>query len=77
LSSIKMLAQIRKLGPAVQVNIAEQQINTFRQPIRSPTLGKWPEVATIAAATLSQDLNVRRAGNYLESTFVGKGSKWT
>jgi hypothetical protein len=40
-------------------------------------LGKWPEGATIAAATLSQDLNVRRAGNYLESTFVGKGSKWT
>jgi hypothetical protein len=28
LSSIKTLAQIRKLGPAVQINIAEQQINT-------------------------------------------------
>ena len=28
LSSIKCLAQIRKLGPAVQVNIAEKQINT-------------------------------------------------
>jgi predicted trehalose synthase len=28
LSSIKALAQIRKLGPAVQINIAEQQINT-------------------------------------------------
>ena len=30
LSSIKTLAQIRKLGPAVQINIAEQQINTAR-----------------------------------------------
>ncbi len=28
LSSIKALAQIRKLGPAVQINIAEKQINT-------------------------------------------------
>ena len=28
LSSIKALAQIRKMGPAVQINIAEQQINT-------------------------------------------------
>jgi hypothetical protein len=28
LSSIKTLAQIRKLGPAVQINIAEKQINT-------------------------------------------------
>lgn len=28
LSSIKALAQIRKMGPAVQVNIAERQINT-------------------------------------------------
>jgi hypothetical protein len=28
LSSIKSLAQIRKLGPAVQINIAEKQINT-------------------------------------------------
>jgi ribonuclease D len=27
LSSIKALAQIRKMGPAVQINIAEQQIN--------------------------------------------------
>ena len=27
LSSIKTLAQIRKLGPAVQINIAEKQIN--------------------------------------------------
>jgi hypothetical protein len=27
LSSIKALAQIRKLGPAVQINIAEKQIN--------------------------------------------------
>ena len=30
LSSIKALAQIRKMGPAVQINIAEQQINTSR-----------------------------------------------
>jgi hypothetical protein len=28
LSSTKALAQIRKLGPAVQINIAEKQINT-------------------------------------------------
>ena len=28
LSAIKALAQIRKMGPAVQINIAEQQINT-------------------------------------------------
>jgi hypothetical protein len=28
LSSIKALAQIRKLGPAVQINIADKQINT-------------------------------------------------
>lgn len=28
LSSIKTLTQIRKLGPAVQINIAERQINT-------------------------------------------------
>jgi hypothetical protein len=28
LSSVKSLAQIRKMGPAVQINIAEQQINT-------------------------------------------------
>ncbi len=30
LSSIKSLAQIRKMGPAVQINIAEQQINQAR-----------------------------------------------
>jgi hypothetical protein len=30
LSSIKALAQIRKMGPAVQINIAEKQINTTR-----------------------------------------------
>jgi hypothetical protein len=29
LSAIRMLAQIRKLGPAVQINIAEKQINTL------------------------------------------------
>jgi len=28
LSAIKTLAQIRKLGPAVQINIAEKQVNT-------------------------------------------------
>ena len=28
LSSIKALAQVRKMGPAVQINIAEKQINT-------------------------------------------------
>ncbi len=28
LSAVRTLAQIRKLGPAVQINIAEQQINT-------------------------------------------------
>lgn len=28
LSAIKTLAQIRKLGPAVQINVAEKQINT-------------------------------------------------
>jgi len=28
LSSIKTLAQIRKMGPAVQINIAEKQVNT-------------------------------------------------
>jgi hypothetical protein len=28
LSAVKMLAQIRKMGPAVQINIAEKQINT-------------------------------------------------
>ena len=28
LSTIRMLAQIRKMGPAVQINIAEKQINT-------------------------------------------------
>ena len=30
LSAIRTLAQVRKLGPAVQVNIAEKQINTAR-----------------------------------------------
>ena len=30
LSAIKALAQIRKMGPAVQINIAEKQINTVR-----------------------------------------------
>jgi hypothetical protein len=30
LSSLKSLAQIRKMGPAVQINIAERQINTAR-----------------------------------------------
>ncbi len=30
LSAIRTLAQIRKLGPAVQINIAEKQINTGR-----------------------------------------------
>jgi hypothetical protein len=29
LSSIKVLAQIRKMGPAVQINIAEKQINSM------------------------------------------------
>jgi hypothetical protein len=28
LSAIRTLAQIRKLGPVVQINIAEKQINT-------------------------------------------------
>jgi hypothetical protein len=28
LSAIRTLAQIRKLGPAMQINIAEKQINT-------------------------------------------------
>jgi hypothetical protein len=28
LSSIKTLTQMRKLGPAVQINIGEKQINT-------------------------------------------------
>jgi len=28
LSAIRTLAQIRKIGPAVQINIAEKQINT-------------------------------------------------
>ena len=28
LSAIRMLAQIRKMGSAVQINIAEKQINT-------------------------------------------------
>jgi hypothetical protein len=28
LSAVRMLAQIRKMGPAVQINIAEKQINT-------------------------------------------------
>jgi len=28
LSSIRSLVQIRKMGPAVQINIAEQQVNT-------------------------------------------------
>ena len=30
ISSIKALAQIRKMGPALQINIAEKQINTTR-----------------------------------------------
>jgi hypothetical protein len=30
LSAVRTLAQIRKLGPAVQINIAEKQINTGR-----------------------------------------------
>lgn len=29
LSAIRTLAQIRKLGPSVQINIADQQINTL------------------------------------------------
>ena len=29
LSAMKTLAQIRKMGPAVQINIAEKQINTI------------------------------------------------
>jgi hypothetical protein len=28
ISAVKTLAQIRKMGPAVQLNIAEKQINT-------------------------------------------------
>jgi hypothetical protein len=28
LSAIRMLGQIRKMGPAVQINIAEKRINT-------------------------------------------------
>ena len=28
LSAVRTLAQIRKMGPAVQINIAEKQINT-------------------------------------------------
>ncbi len=30
LSAIRALAQVRKMGPAIQINIAEQQINTAR-----------------------------------------------
>jgi hypothetical protein len=30
LSSVKSLAQIRKMGPAIQINVAKQQINTAR-----------------------------------------------
>jgi hypothetical protein len=30
LSAVKALAQVRKIGPAVQINIAEKQINTAR-----------------------------------------------
>ena len=30
LSAMRTLAQIRKIGPAVQINIAEKQINTSR-----------------------------------------------
>jgi len=33
LSAIRTLAQIRKLGPAVQINIAEKQINTMGEGI--------------------------------------------
>jgi hypothetical protein len=29
---IRMMAQIRKMGPAVHINMAEKQINTMRQP---------------------------------------------
>jgi hypothetical protein len=32
LSAVRTLAQIRKLGPAVQINIAEKQINTAGTP---------------------------------------------
>ena len=28
ISAVRALAQIRKMGPAVQINIAEKQINT-------------------------------------------------
>jgi len=35
LSAIRTLAQIRKLGPAVQINIAEKQINTMGEGIPS------------------------------------------
>jgi hypothetical protein len=31
LSAIRTLAQIRKLGPAVQINVAEQQVNMLGQ----------------------------------------------
>jgi hypothetical protein len=31
LSAIRTLAQIRKLGPAVQINVAEQQVNVVGQ----------------------------------------------
>jgi hypothetical protein len=28
LSAVKALAQLRKMGPAIQINVAEKQINT-------------------------------------------------
>jgi 4-aminobutyrate aminotransferase-like enzyme len=36
LSSIKTLAQIRKLGPAAQINIADKQINTMSDYLPVP-----------------------------------------
>ena len=32
LSAVRALAQVRKMGPAVQINIAEKQINTAGRP---------------------------------------------
>jgi hypothetical protein len=39
LSAIRTLAQIRKLGPAVQINIAEKQINTTGSDVYPPETG--------------------------------------
>ncbi len=39
LAAIRTLAQIREMGPPIQINIAEKQINTARSPAPTTEAG--------------------------------------